>query len=512
MQLEFHRVTFSHEGSGSTLLEKVTLHFPAGWTGVVGPNGAGKTTLLHLAAGELVPLQGTIRRPGPCVYCPQRTDDLPEDLQPFIDSEEAEARVLRGKLKIGGDWAARWTTLSHGERKRAQIAIALWRQPEVLLLDEPTNHIDLNARALLAEALAGFKGTGLLVSHDRELLDLLCRQCLFIEPPTAAMRPGGYTAAAAEARREEESLHARHQELKHQLMQLTEESHRRYREAEGADRKKSKRGLARGDSDGRAKLDLVRVSGKDGQAGRLARQMDGRLAHLREHLAAIELKKRYKMSFWLEGSSSSRKQLFAIPAGSLDLDGARRIFFPELTMQRSDRVAVTGANGIGKSTLLRHILEQLTIPGEHLISMPQEIDIARTRAIMESVHGLSHEQLGLVMTVVSCLGSRPGRLLENLDASPGELRKVLLALGVISRPHLIIMDEPTNHLDLPAIECLEQALADCPCGLLLVSHDRQFLSCLATIHWHLRPEGDRVILEARSTADLAGEHLPYQHS
>jgi len=501
VQLEFHHITFAYEGSTSNLLENVTAHFSVGWTGIVGPNGAGKTTILHLASGGLHPLKGSIRRPEHAVFCPQRTDDMPVQLPSLMDSAEAEACVLRGKLNIGGDWAGRWATLSHGERKRAQIAVALWQQPDLLLIDEPTNHIDLSARTLLADALAGFRGIGLLVSHDRELLDLLCRQCLFLDPPDAVMRPGGYTEAAAAARREEESLQKERQMLQQQMDHLTRESHRRSGEAAAADRKRSKRGLARGDSDGRAKIDLARVTGKDGQAGRLADQLTGRLSHMQERLSAMEIRKRYDMSFWLEGSFSPRRQLFSVPGGTLDLDGVRRIRFPDLTMMRHDRVAVTGANGLGKSTLIRHILESLTVPKEHLIYLPQEIDLARTRVIMEDVHRLSHEELGLVMTVVSCLGSRPVRLLENLDASPGELRKVLLALGVIRRPHLIIMDEPTNHLDLPAIECLEQALADCPCGLLLVSHDLQFLSRLTTVRWHLRPDGDTVAVEAGVTED-----------
>ncbi|HEY3378243.1 MAG TPA: ATP-binding cassette domain-containing protein [Armatimonadota bacterium] len=497
MLLAFHHITFAYDGAISSLLEDVTAHFPLGWTGIVGPNGAGKTTLLHLAAGELHPQQGTIKRPEHIVFCPQRTDDAPALLPHFIADTEAEACVLRGKLRIGDDWAERWPTLSHGERKRAQIAVALWRQPDVLLIDEPTNHIDLAARALLAEALSAFRGIGLLVSHDRDLLDLLCRQCLFIDPPQATMRPGTYTEAAAEGRREEESQHAEREVLQGHLERLSAESHRRHGEASHADRKKSKRGLARGDRDGRAKIDAARISGKDGQAGRLANQLDGRLAQAQQRLASLEIKKRYAVNFWLDGSTSPRDRLFTLPAGSFDLDGARRLVFPELTMLRHDRIAITGANGLGKSTLIRHLLRGLTIPEDHLIYLPQEIDLAQTRDIMTAVHGLSHDQLGLVMTVVNDLGSRPERLLQHLDASPGELRKVLLALGVIRHPYLIIMDEPTNHLDLPAIESLEGALNACPCGLLLVSHDLRFLSHITHTRWHLQQEGEQVIVSMR---------------
>ena len=89
------------------------------------------------------------------------------------------------------------------------------------------------------------------------------------------------------------------------------------------------------------------------------------------------------------------------------------------------------------------------------------------------------------MTVVSRLGSRPHRLLDSVEPSPGEIRKILLATGIANVPHLVVMDEPTNHLDLPSIECLQHALADCPCGLLLVSHDQRFLDALARKRWHI---------------------------
>jgi len=112
---------------------------------------------------------------------------------------------------------------------------------------------------------------------------------------------------------------------------------------------------------------------------------------------------------------------------------------------------------------------------------------------MAEVRALPHDQLGHLMTVVSGLGSRLARLLETLEASPGEVRKVLLGLGILRSPYLIIMDELTNHLDLPAIECLEAALQECPCGLLLVSHDERFLGNLTGMRWELAEEERGVI-------------------
>jgi ATPase subunit of ABC transporter with duplicated ATPase domains len=488
MSLVFHRITFAFEGSASPLIQDLNVHFPSGWTGIIGPNGAGKTTILRLAANLLQPQQGSIRRPVHAVFCPQRTDAPPESFVPFIQASDAEACVLRGRLQIREDWAQRWNTLSHGERKRAQIGVALWQQPDLMLIDEPTNHMDATARDLLAEALGAFSGIGFLVSHDRFLLDTLCTQCLFLDPPQAILRPGNYTAARAEAEREEKTLLAERKVRHQHLDRLTRTARSRHDEAARADRKKSKQGLAPNDHDARERIHRARVSGKDGQAGRLARQLKGRLAQAQADLSALKVHKRYAPNFWLEGSVSPRQVLFSMEETSLRLDASRQLLIPGIRMLRQDRIAITGANGTGKSTLVRSILDHLHLPEAHLVYLPQEIDLNQTRRIMEEVHRLPPEQLGRVMTVVSALGSRPERLMQHLEASPGELRKVMLALGVLRRPHLIILDEPTNHLDLPAIESLEAALRDCPCGLLLVSHDLPFLSHLAHTRWHLHEE------------------------
>jgi ATPase subunit of ABC transporter with duplicated ATPase domains len=126
------------------------------------------------------------------------------------------------------------------------------------------------------------------------------------------------------------------------------------------------------------------------------------------------------------------------------------------------------------------------LPEKKVVCLAQEIDAATARRIVADVRQLPDSRLGDVMTFVSCLGSRPERLLETEQPSPGELRKLMLALGVSHSPWLIIMDEPTNHLDLPSIECLEQALDACVCGLLLVSHDQRLLERLTRTRWEIR--------------------------
>jgi macrolide transport system ATP-binding/permease protein len=483
--LLFENVSFTYEAMSTPLLANLSASFPRGWTGVAGANGAGKTTILKLATGLLKPSAGCVRLHGEALYCAQRTDEVPDSLDRLICGTDRTACELKGRLAIGKDWVERWDSLSHGERKRAQIGVMLWLQPAVLALDEPTNHIDAEARSLLVAALRKFDGIGLLVSHDREILDSLCDQCLFLDPLRAIMRPGNYSLGRVQAAREDDTARRKRDLASQNLARLKAEAHRRAARARVADSKRSKASLDRADRDGRARIDLARVTGKDGQAGRLARQMRTRLNIARQQEQGILVRKTYELGIWVSGEFSRRDALFRLSAGALTLGSDRQLHYPDLMMSPRDRIGLTGANGSGKTSLVRFLLSWIDLPAEHVTYLPQEIDAQSSRTVLDEARRLPPEALGKLMTVVSRLGSRPARLLESPEPSPGEARKLLLGLGIARHPHLIIMDEPTNHLDLPSIECLEEALDGCPCGLLLVSHDLRLLGRLTRIRWDI---------------------------
>jgi ATPase subunit of ABC transporter with duplicated ATPase domains len=231
------------------------------------------------------------------------------------------------------------------------------------------------------------------------------------------------------------------------------------------------------------------MSGKDAYAGKQVALMNQRAGKVATQRADITVKKRYETGIWVDGASfMPRDFLLRLPAGELPLGGGRRLLFPELEIGGTSRIAITGDNGLGKSTLIRHVLGHLRVPPEKLVSVPQEISAEESRALLEEIKRLPNDEMGRVMTTISRLGSRPARLLESALPSPGEVRKLLLAIGIVRGPHLIVMDEPTNHMDLPGILCLEQALADCPCALLLVSHDEAFLEKITETEWRLGRE------------------------
>lgn len=479
--LTFQNVSFGYESATDPLFSEVSFGLSPGWTGVIGANGAGKTTLLRLACRELLPQQGVILAPDHVVYCAQRTDAPPARLGEFLVAWDSGSFEIRRSLEIGDDWRERWDTLSHGERKRAQIGVALWQRPDLLALDEPTNHLDLAARRLVLEALRAFRGVGLLVSHDRVLLDGLCSRCLFIEPPGIVLRSGGYTQGRAQLDLEADSARSARREAQRQRERLEKELHRRREQEAKAHRARSKRGIPRRDHDAKEKVDRARLT--DSGAGKRLRQLDGRLHHAREKEASITTARRRKLGITAQGIVASSDVLFTVGPRTISLGERDVLRVPDLALQPTDRVALIGPNGSGKSTLVRHIVALLEQTPRRFVYMPQEIAAGRSRELLDEARSLPADHLAQAMTYVSRLGSDPKRLLESKFPSPGEVRKLLLGMRMASCPELLILDEPTNHMDLPSIECLERALDGFPGGLVLVSHDTLFLCRLTSLQW-----------------------------
>ena len=488
--MSFHlfisRISFEYDGAVEPLFDELSLSFPGGFTGVVGANGCGKSTLLKLLTGLLTPDRGTVSASGPAVFCMQEVFEPPDGAADLFTATDGYAFRLCENLKLTPEMLARWQTLSLGERKKLQIATALFQQPDILCIDEPTNHLDASGRELLLRELAAFRGIGVIVSHDRELLDALCSQCLFLEHGKATLRPGGVTAGIAAQESEIDQLLTQQQTLKRELKRTKAELQRRREKEQKSRNADCKRKLDRHDHDGKGRIDAARVSGRDRTAGDLAKLQ--RKAAERAGTELAELGKVKKAQYGLKipyGCYSRRNALLELPAGVLPLGERRILTFPELVIGNRDRIALTGDNGGGKSTLLRRLLPELKLDPTEYLYMPQELDSSMTATIYSTLRELGRDDFSKVMNVVASLGSRPERVLDSTSCSPGEWRKLFFGLGVLRQVKLIVLDEPANHLDLPSIRCLEAALAECAGALLLISHDRMFLEKTCSIHWHI---------------------------
>lgn len=485
MQLNLSNIEYAYPSASEPTLRGLSVAFPQGWTGLVGDNGSGKTTLALIACGLLQPDVGVVTPALFARYCPQDATKAPDDLIEFANAYDKVAVRLRGDLAIEEDWFRRYETLSCGQQKRVQVACALWANPDVLAMDEPTNHLDALTKRAITAALLRFSGIGLLVSHDRELLDMLCSQCLFVAHGSAVMRPGGYSQASSQAALERSSaIHARENARKEKT-RIEREAQRRREEASRTAGRRSLRGIDKRDSDAREKRNLAVVTGQDGKAGKLSSRMAGRLETANAQLAATHVDKRYDADVWLDAEPSRRKVLLRMGPEVLPL-GKSELRAPLLSIGNSDHIGLVGENGSGKTTLVKSVMRYLP-DRTRCLYIPQEAGLEQVHAIRARLDGLPSVQRGRVLSIVALLNSDPDRILEGETISPGEMRKLMLALGILDSPELIVMDEPTNHLDLGSTEALERLLVAYPGALLLVSHDAALVRAATSIIWETRP-------------------------
>ena len=441
---------------------------------LIGRNGAGKTTLLKCLAGLIETDEGRrTMQPGTKVVLleqdppVERFATLREFALAAPDAPAAhEVDAIADQLGIDLDRPA--ATASGGERRRAAICRALAQAPDVLLLDEPTNHLDLGAIEWLEDWLGRYTGAFVVISHDRTFLKRLTRSSLWLERGSlrrAEIGFGGFDAwteaVYAEEARAAEKLDAR---LKLELHWLQRGVTARRRRNQGRLTKLHEMRAARA-----AML---------GPAGAAKLGLENDDVKTKMVIDAEKVSKRF-------------------PSTSLETGGDRTIVRDfTLRIQRGDRIGVVGANGTGKTTLLRLLTGELE-PDEGKIRRAKTLEgimIDQQRRLLDpdkrvrdiladggdwiEVRGHKKHVQGYLKEFLfdpSLVDAKIGTL------SGGERSRLLLAREFARRSNLLVLDEPTNDLDLETLDLLQEVIADYDGTVLIVSHDRDFLDRTVTI-------------------------------
>ncbi|WP_041313574.1 ABC-F family ATP-binding cassette domain-containing protein [Heliomicrobium modesticaldum] len=477
--------------------------------GLVGPNGAGKTSLFRVLTGSEEPSEGSlswtqgvrvgylqqVRTPpaGQTVFAAaleeladilamraeishleqemERPETLADEgalekvMAEYADlvhryeegggyGAEAKVRsVLRGLGFSEDDFSLPAEVLSGGQKTRLALARLLLRPYDLLMLDEPTNHLDIAATEWLEDYLRDYRGAVLVISHDRYFLDKICSRIFHLERGSLDVYPGNYS----------------------RFLQLCEEALLAQRRAYAKDQREI------------ARMEEYIRRNKAGVNAKQARGRETLLARRARIARPVESRSLQDLKFVPQ--TSSAEQVLVLRDLAAAYPGRPLFSGLDLTVKRGECIAILGKNGAGKTSLFRILLGELPPAGG---------DVLFGLRVKPAYYAQEQEHLNGNDTLLEAIRSmRPmteeqartllGRFLFRGDdvfkkvgvLSGGEKSRLVLAQLFLTGANLLLLDEPTNNLDIGAKEALEEALADFPGTLLVISHDRFFLDRLA---------------------------------
>jgi ATPase subunit of ABC transporter with duplicated ATPase domains len=499
---------------GRTLFEGVSMQLNAGSRyGLVGANGSGKTTFLKIVSGDEPATDGSVAIPGRARLGVLRQDlslddaaiildlammgdtdawkalaersrivdhgegdasriaDL-EDILRRDDGYTLEARASAVLEGLGIPMASHrmpLSTLSGGFKLRVLLAQVLIGGPDALLLDEPTNHLDILSIRWLEKFLAGYRGVAMVISHDQRFLDNVATHILDVDYETITLYTGNYTTFTNEkaaVRERKESEIARAEKI------IAEK--RAFVDRFGAKATKAKQAQSRLKQIEKIEVEELASSSRRTPLFRFTPER----ASGRDVLEVVSVSKAYGDKKVLENVS--------------------------LTVRRGEKVAVIGPNGLGKSTLLKIVMDRLAADSG-TVKLGHEV---RAGYFAQDHHDLFSDErmkpLDYVWEAVpneatAYVRGQLGRVLfsgTDVDKpigalSGGEAARLVFGRIIVEKPNLLVLDEPTNHLDIEAIAALVEGLAAFEGTVLFVSHDRWFVSRLATRVVEVTPDGLR---------------------
>ena len=504
------------------IIDKASFHVNAGdKVGIVGRNGAGKTTLLNMLTGELGIDEGEffVSQSTRIGYLKQRDNFLRENtvmesmdnifshlhkleeeihltadkvaanpsdrsLQERLDSLQqqyadgggytykSEITGILSSMAFGPEfYNKKISSLPGGERTRLALAALLLEKPDLLLLDEPTNHLDIGTLKWLEQYLSAYKGTVMIVSHDRYFLDRTVNRIFEVENHKVYCYEGNYTAfAAKKSQRRETELRAYNNQQREIARQ--EEMIRRMKQHN------TEKLVKRAQSREKRLAHIERLERPEGEAGRMKIHFKQNFQSGNDVISAEGLAKEF-------GRGGEKKLLFE----NVSLD-----------IKRGERICIVGSNGVGKTTLLRMIMGELT-PTEGRLKLGHNVAFGyydQGQLLLDEKNTVLEElKESYRLYTDTEMRSILGRFLFRGDdvflpvgsLSGGEKARLSLLKLMLSGANTLILDEPTNHLDIDSKEVFEAALLEFPGTAVIVSHDRYFLQKIPTRILELTREG-----------------------
>ncbi len=482
-------LTFGYEGSFDNIFENVSFQIDTDWRlGFTGRNGRGKTTFFRLLTGELE-YQGNISSNVEFEYFPYRVSDenlTAAEVAEEICPEAQQWQIVRELSLLEADDAILWQpycTLSGGEQVKLMLAAMFLRENSFLLIDEPTNHLDITGRRAVSRYLGTKKGY-IVISHDREFLDGCVDHILSINRADIEVQRGNFSSWFENRQRQDAFELAENEKHRREIKRLEQTAREKARWSDtaegrkiGFDPAKTEKSLNRRPYEG----------AKAEKAMRRSKAIEGRIEAKIEEKSKLLRNIETAESLRLTQLRHHSQRLITVRDLAISYDG--RVVTEGVTFEvmQGDRAVLRGANGCGKSSILRLLMgESIDHEGEMQTASRLRISYVSqdTSALRGSLEDYA-EKYGIDLTrflaILRKLDFSRAQFEKDMsNFSGGQKKKVLIARSLCEESHLLVWDEPLNFIDVISRMQIESLLLEYQPTMLFVEHDAAFCERIAT--------------------------------